>query len=86
MLKNIFNFNLDVPTFCSEKSTVITKGFESNSEKLSLSPEIPNQCISKDILVNKLKEPSNMISAGKYDNCNVNYSEKCVKVICYTKF
>ena len=56
--KIFFNFNIEVPTFCSEKS------------EISFSPEIPNQCISKDISVNNSEEPSNIISVGKYDNCN----------------
>ena len=68
--KSLFNTNLEVPTSCSEKS-----------EKISSSLHIPNQCISKDISVNKLEEPSNIISTGKYDYCNINYSEKFVKIV-----
>ena len=68
--KSLFNFILEVPTSCSGKSTFITKRFESNSEVISSRFEIPNECISKDISVNKFEEPSNIISAGKYDyNC-----------------
>ena len=48
---------------------------------ISSSFEIPNHCISKDISVNNLEEPSNIICTGKYDKCNINYSEKFVKVV-----
>ena len=47
----------------------------------SSSLEILDQCISKDISVNTSEEPSNIISTGKYDNCNINYPEKFVKII-----
>ena len=57
--KFLLNSNLEVPTSCLEKSEKI--------EKSNL--EIPNQCISKDISVNSLEDPSNIISTGKYDNC-----------------
>ena len=46
MEKSLFTFNLEVPTSCSEKSTVLTKSFESNSEIISSSLEIRNECIS----------------------------------------
>ena len=68
--KSLFNINLEVPTSCSEKS-----------EKISSSLEIPNQCISHNISVNNLEESSNIISTSKYDNCNINYSEKFVKIV-----
>ena len=28
-----------------------------------------------------MEEPSNIISTGKYDNCNINCSEKLVKIV-----
>ena len=68
--KSLFNLNLEVPISCSEKS-----------EKISSSLEILNKFISKDISVNNLEEPSNVISAGKHDNCNINYSERFFKII-----
>ena len=68
--KSLFNINLEVSTSCSEKS-----------EKISSSLEIPNQCISNNISVNNLEESSNIISTGKYDNCNINYPEKFVKIV-----
>ena len=33
------------------------------------------------VLVNKLEKPSNIISAGKYDNYNINYSERSAKIV-----
>ena len=66
----LLNKNLEVPTPCSEKS-----------QKIRSSLEIPNQCISKDISVNNLQEPLNIISTGKYDSYNVNYSEQFVKIV-----
>ena len=68
--KSLFIINLEVSTSCSEKS-----------EKISSSLEIPNQCISHNISVNNLEESSNIISTSKYDNCNVNYSAKFVKIV-----
>ena len=68
--KSFFNINQEVPTSCSEKP-----------EKISSSLEIPNQCISHSISVNNLEESSNIISTGKYDNCNINYSEKFVIIV-----
>ena len=68
--KSLFNINLEVPTSCSEKS-----------EKISSNFEIPNQCILHNISVNNLEESSNIIFTGKYDNCNINYSEKFVKIV-----
>ena len=59
-----------MPNSCSEKS-----------EKISSSLEIPNQCISHNISLNNLEESSNIISTSKYDNCNINYSEKFVKTV-----
>ena len=68
--KSFFNINPEVPTSCSEKY-----------DKFSSSLEIPNQCISNNISVNNLEESSNIIATGKYDNCNINYSEKFVKTV-----
>ena len=68
--KSLFNVNLEVPTSCSEKS-----------EKISSSLEISNQCISHNVSVNNLEESSEIISTGKYDNCNISYSEKFVKIV-----
>ena len=75
--KSLFNLNLEIPTSCSEKSTIIAKSFKSNSEMISSSPEIRNEFIS----VNKLEEPLNIIYAGKYHNCLVNYSKMSAKIV-----
>ena len=55
--KKFLNSNLQVHISCLENSEIFS------------SLEIPNQCISKDISVNNLEDPSNIISTGKYDNC-----------------
>ena len=68
--RSLFNINHEVPTSCSEKS-----------EKISSTLETPNQSISKVISVNNLEETSKLISTGKYDNCNMNYSERFVKIV-----
>ena len=70
--------------FSSEKSRNVENSlFNKNLEvpTSSSSLEIPDQCISKDISVKNLEEPSNIISTGKYDNCNINYPEKFVKIV-----
>ena len=69
--------------FSSEKSRKVEKSlFNKNLEvpTSSSSLEILDQCISKDFSLNNLEEPSNIISTGKYGNCNINYPEKFVKI------
>ena len=69
--------------FSTEKSRNVENSlFNKNLEvpTSSSSFEIPDQCISKDISVKNLEEPPNIISTGKYDNCNINYPEKFVKI------
>ena len=75
--KSLFNFNLEVPISCSEKTTVI--GYD--SEMISSRLEVPNEVISKDISVDKLEELSNIISAGKCDKDNINYSGKSANIV-----
>ena len=70
--------------FSSEKSRIVENSLFNKSSEVptsSSSLEIPDQCISKDISVNNLDEPSNIIPTGKYDNCNINYPEKFVKIV-----
>ena len=43
--------------------------------------EVPNEGISKDISVDKLEELSNIISAGKCDKDNINYSGKSANIV-----
>ena len=66
----LFSKNLEVPISCSAES-----------KKITSSLEILNQCISEDLSVNHLEEPSNIISTGKHDNCNINNPEKLVKIV-----
>ena len=47
--------------------------FESYSELVSYSLEIPNEITLEKISVNELEEPSSIPSAGRCDNYNVNY-------------
>ena len=47
--KFLSNFNLEVPTSGTEKYIAIKRDFQSNSEKISSSLEIWNQCLSEDI-------------------------------------
>ena len=68
--------NLEVLISWSGKSSVITTSFESYSELVSYSLEIPNERTSEEISVNELQESSNILSAGRCDNCNTNYSGK----------
>ena len=73
--------NLELLISWSEKSGVIATNFESYSELLSYSLEIPNENTSEEISVNELEEPSNILSAGKCDNYNINYSGKSAKTL-----
>ena len=45
--KSLFNFDLEVPISCSEKSGVITEFWVQSSESVSSNLEIPNESISK---------------------------------------
>ena len=52
------------------KTPLFNKNLEVPTSYFSL--ENSDQCISKDISVKNLEEHSNIISTGKYDNCNTN--------------
>ena len=74
--------NLDVLICWSEKSNVITISFESYSELVSYSLEIPNESTLENISVNELEVPSIIPSAGRCDNYNINYySGKSAKIV-----
>ena len=56
--------------------------FEPYSELVSYSLEIPNENTLEKISVNGLEEPSNLPSAGRCDNYNINYySGKSAKIV-----
>ena len=56
--------------------------FEPYSELVSYSLEIPNESTLEKISVNELEEPSNIPSAGRCDNYNINYySGKSAKIV-----
>ena len=56
--------------------------FESYSELVSYNLEIPNESTLDKISVNELEESSNMLSAGRCDNYNINYySGKSAKIV-----
>ena len=69
--KSFYNFNLEVPIYCSEKPDV---GHNSELFFPSLSwfpPSIPIEVISEEISVNELERPLNIFSECKYDNYNI---------------
>ena len=56
--------------------------FESYFELVSYSLEIPDESTLEKISVNELEEPSNIPSAGRCDNYNINYySGKSAKIV-----
>ena len=74
--------NLEVLISCSEKSSGITTSFESFSELVSSSLEIPNESIPNEkFSLNELEEPLNIFSALRCDNYNISYSGKCAKIV-----
>ena len=73
--------NLEVLISSSEKSSIITASFESYSELVSSSFEIPSKSTYEEISVNELEEPSNILSAGRCDNYKINYSGKSAKIV-----
>ena len=74
--------NLEVLISWSEKSNFITISIESYSELVSYSLEIPNESTLEKISVNDLEEPSNIPSASRCDNYNINYySGKSTKIV-----
>ena len=72
--------NLEVLISWSEKSSVILTSFESYSELVSYNLEIPNESNAEEIYVNELEESSNILSACRCDNYNMNYSGKSAKI------
>ena len=79
--------NLEVLISWSEKSSVITVSFESYSELVSYSLEVPNESTLEKISVNELEEPSNILSAGRCDNYNISYySGKSAKIVKTSNF
>ena len=74
--------NLEVLISWSEKSSFITISFESYSELVSYSLEIPNECTLEKISVNELEDTSNILTAGRCNNYNINYySGKSAKIV-----
>ena len=74
--------NLEALISWSEKSSVITISFESYSELVSYRLEIPNESTLEKVSVDELEEPSNILSAGRCDNYNINYySGKSAKIV-----
>ena len=73
--------NLEVLISWSEKSSAITTSFESYSDLVSYSLAIPNESTSEEISVNEPEESSNILSAGRCDNYNINYSEQSAKIV-----
>ena len=66
---------------CSEKSGVIISTFESFSNLVSSSQEISNGSNWEEISFNELEEPSNILSASRCDNYNINYPGKSAKIV-----
>ena len=74
--------SLEVLISWSETSSVFTISFESYSELVSYSLEIPNESTLEKISVNELEEPSNILSVGRCANYNINYySRKSAKIV-----
>ena len=73
--------SLEVLISWSEKSSVITTSFKFYSELVSSSLEILNESTAEEISVNELEEPSNILSAGRCDNYNINYSGQSAKIV-----
>ena len=62
--KSLFNINLEVPSSCSEKSENIS------------STKSSNEFMSRETLVDKLEQPSNVFCTGKYCKYNINTSQQ----------
>ena len=62
--------------------TLLQLSFESYSELVSYSLEIPNESTLEKSSANELEQPSNIPSAGRCDNYNINYySGKSTKIV-----
>ena len=67
--------------FPAQKNLVLLQQvFESNSELVPSRLEISNKSILEFQLMNYWG-PSNILSIGKCDNCNINYSGKSAKIV-----
>ena len=69
MLKKLFLILILNPIF-----PVMERSFESNSDLISAFPDIPNESIYKEISFKKLEQLSNVFSAKKYDNYNIDHN------------
>ena len=55
-----------------KKHTVVINSFNSTSELISSSEKSSNEFMSRETLVDKLEQPSNVFCTGKYGKYNIN--------------
>ena len=68
-------------SFSSKKPTVVIKSFNSTSELISSSAKSSNELMSRETLVNKLEQHSNLLCTGKYGKYNVNTSQQSTNTV-----
>ena len=75
------NSNSENISSSSKKPTVVINSFNSTSKLISSSTKSSNELLSRETLVDKLEQPSNLFCTGKYGNYNVNTSQQSTNIM-----
>ena len=76
------NFNSNSENISSSKKpTVVINSFNSASELIFSSTKSSNEFMSRETLVHKLEQPSNVFCTGKYGKYNINTSQKSTDTV-----
>ena len=70
------NSNSENISFSSKNPTVVINSFNSTSKLISSSTKSSNELMSRETLVDKLEQRSNLFCIGKYGKYNVNTSQQ----------
>ena len=76
-----FNSNSENISSSSKKPTVVINSFNSTSELISSSTKSSNEFMSRETLVDKLEQPSNVFCKGKYGKYNINTSQQSTDTV-----
>ena len=75
------NSNSENISFSSKKPAVVINSFNSTSKLISFSTKSSNELMSRETLVDKLEQPSNLFCTGKYGNYNINTSQQSTNTV-----
>ena len=75
------NSNSENISFPSKNPTVVINSFNSTSKLISSSTKSSNELMSRETLVDKLEQRSNLFCIGKYGKYNVNTSQQSTNTV-----